>query len=197
MGTETQKVIGPSMFHRTVDGMELVKAREGLFINQQVFAHRCGWSKQYQSQIEAPGSHEITLDTAKLIEKAIAKKSEIEMKRKNFNYGLVLTFLSGIVFWLALIAYICKPQAEEYMMADPNFVWNFDPNIGECYLMSWIVPDTNKALGWIAESKAKHKADIHLELDGVTKEFTIAEFKSKLGFEDESLAIDPNYYDIR
>lgn len=75
MGTDAQTpVITPSRFHRTVNGMELVKAREGLFMNQQSFAWRCRWSKQYQSQIEVPGEHEISTASANKILEALGKE---------------------------------------------------------------------------------------------------------------------------
>ena len=57
-------LIGRSKYHRTVDGTELVKAREGLFLSQAAFAALCGWSRTYQGMLEKPGEHEIPTNTA-------------------------------------------------------------------------------------------------------------------------------------
>lgn len=63
-------LITASKYHRTVDGTELVKAREGLLLNQGAFGLRCGWSQQFQSQLEA-GENEITSEEAAKIMQAI------------------------------------------------------------------------------------------------------------------------------
>ena len=57
-------VITPSRFHRTVDGDALVKARQALGMSQAEFAEACQHSQQFQSQIEAPGFHEVRVEKA-------------------------------------------------------------------------------------------------------------------------------------
>ena len=61
------QLIQPSKFHRTIDGVELAKAREEKGLTQQRFADLCGWSRTYQVQLEHPGEHEVSLDTAEKI----------------------------------------------------------------------------------------------------------------------------------
>ena len=60
--------------HRMIDGTELVKAREGLFLNQAAFAARCGWSAQYQSILEQPGAHSRPIEKVNIILKALGKR---------------------------------------------------------------------------------------------------------------------------
>ena len=60
-------VIYPSKYHRAVKGTELVKCREDMGLTQTEFAEKCGWSQQFQSRIERPGEHEITIDMAEKI----------------------------------------------------------------------------------------------------------------------------------
>lgn len=61
------KLIKPSIYHRTLNGIELVKRREAAGLTQAEFAGRCGWSQQFQSQIEAPKEHEVCVDVANKI----------------------------------------------------------------------------------------------------------------------------------
>ena len=70
------KLIGESKFHRTLNGIELCKLRERLKLSQSSFADLCGWSRQYQSQLESPGTHEITVETANKI-LAVSKNASI------------------------------------------------------------------------------------------------------------------------
>lgn len=51
------------------------------------------------------------------------------------------------------------------------------------YGLSITIPDTNSISSYTLGIQAGHGAEVHLELDGVTKEFTGDEFKRKLGFE--------------
>lgn len=37
------------------EGTDLTKAREELGLTEEEFANKCGWSQQYQSQLEIPG----------------------------------------------------------------------------------------------------------------------------------------------
>ena len=66
----TQKVlrmaelITKSRFHRTLDGIELVKNRQKAGLTQAEFAQKAGWSQQYQCQLEAPGEHEVPITVA-------------------------------------------------------------------------------------------------------------------------------------
>ena len=57
-------LISSSKYHRTVNGTELTRAREEVSLTQEEFAEKCEWSQQFQSQIEAPGEHEITTEAA-------------------------------------------------------------------------------------------------------------------------------------
>ena len=70
------KLIGPSKYHRTLNGVELVKARESLDMNQTEFAALCGWSQPYQSQIEAPEEHEVHKDITDRIAEVIERTKE-------------------------------------------------------------------------------------------------------------------------
>ncbi len=63
-------LIKPSKYHRTIDGMELVHAREGLFLTQAFFAALCGWSQPYQARLE-DGESEISVETAAKIMQAV------------------------------------------------------------------------------------------------------------------------------
>jgi len=60
-------LIGPSKYHRTLDGVELTKARERLKLSQEEFADKCGWTHQYQSRLEVPEMHEISAENAEKI----------------------------------------------------------------------------------------------------------------------------------
>ena len=61
------KLITPSTSHRSINGAELCKAREEIGLSQAAFASECGYSQQYQQQIEAPGLHEIKTAKAEQI----------------------------------------------------------------------------------------------------------------------------------
>lgn len=65
------ELVRPSESHFVLDGTELVKARERLGLSQGDFADGCGWTQQYQSQLESPEEHEISLETAKKIKAII------------------------------------------------------------------------------------------------------------------------------
>ena len=67
MGKKTQKLITASKYHRTLNGMVLVRLREAIGISQADFAEYCGWSQQYQAQLESPGETEIPTYSATLI----------------------------------------------------------------------------------------------------------------------------------
>lgn len=65
-------LIGPSVWHRSIDGTEMATIRQGLGVTQAVFAAQCGHSQQFQVQIEQPGPHEISIDKARDIVTAIS-----------------------------------------------------------------------------------------------------------------------------
>jgi len=69
------ELIGPSKYHRTLNGVELLKAREDMGLSQAQFADMCGWSHQYQSRLEVPEEHEISKDNAERIEKVVQNGS--------------------------------------------------------------------------------------------------------------------------
>lgn len=65
------KLIDDSLFHKTLNGFELLRRREKAGLSQEEFAEKCDWSQQYQNQLEAPGLHEINIETAQKIVKTI------------------------------------------------------------------------------------------------------------------------------
>lgn len=67
-------VISPCKGKMELDGTELVKARDGLFLSQAAFAARCGWVRQEQSRLERPGKRDITVEKANIILKALGKE---------------------------------------------------------------------------------------------------------------------------
>ncbi len=71
------KLITHSRWHRTINGTELTRRREACKLVQYQFAHECGWSQPYQSQIEAPGCHEIAVGHAMAIERVLAAFSVV------------------------------------------------------------------------------------------------------------------------
>lgn len=61
------KLITESIYHRTLNGTELVKQRESVGLSQREFAEKCGWSSSFQCQLESPDLHEITTESAQKI----------------------------------------------------------------------------------------------------------------------------------
>lgn len=59
-----EDLIEPSDFHRRINGTQLTIEREKRGLNQFQLATECGWSQPYQSQLEAPGWHEIPKEHA-------------------------------------------------------------------------------------------------------------------------------------
>jgi len=55
------------------------------------------------------------------------------------------------------------------------------PNLAYSWLIS--ITDTAKAKKYLRETKAKHKAEICVVIDSVSKEFTFEDFEKRLGFE--------------
>ena len=66
-------LIKPSKKHFTVDGTELVAARERMGLNQTQFGKLCNWTPQHQCKLEKPGDHDITSETANKIIKATSE----------------------------------------------------------------------------------------------------------------------------
>lgn len=75
-GIKFDGVVGPSVWHRTIDGDKLVAARNRLGMSQKAFAEACGYSQQFQQQIERPGSWEVTTQMAQKIEDVLRRKKE-------------------------------------------------------------------------------------------------------------------------
>ena len=69
-----EDLIKPAKYHRTIDGTELAKAREKTGMSQAEFAARCGWSQQFQSQLEYPEEKLITVEKAEKIMEILGKK---------------------------------------------------------------------------------------------------------------------------
>lgn len=67
-------LVQPSKKHRTIDGLELTKAREAMRLSQHDFAARCGWEQPYQCQLEHAGKHEVRIETAKMIMEVLGKE---------------------------------------------------------------------------------------------------------------------------
>jgi transcriptional regulator with XRE-family HTH domain len=65
-------IIKPAKFHRTLDGFALAQARG---VPQKEFAEKCGWSQQYQAQLEH-GENEISLATAETITRVLTELNE-------------------------------------------------------------------------------------------------------------------------
>jgi transcriptional regulator with XRE-family HTH domain len=57
----------PSTEHKTIDGSVLSAEREKTGLSQAAFASECGYSQQYQQQLETSGRHEITSAKAEQI----------------------------------------------------------------------------------------------------------------------------------
>ena len=66
------KVITESLYHKTVNGTPLAAKRDEMGLTQTEFAEKAGWSQPFQSQIEAPGPHEVPISIADKIEEIIA-----------------------------------------------------------------------------------------------------------------------------
>lgn len=75
---ESEKLISDSMYHRTLNGMELCRRREAIGLTQFQFAKECGWSKQYQARLEVPELHEVQTETAEKIEGVFSQFSVIK-----------------------------------------------------------------------------------------------------------------------
>ena len=67
------ELITPSIFHRTLDSVELIAQREIRGLSQCQFAKHCGWSQQMQSNFEAPGLHEVHISYVKSIRQILRK----------------------------------------------------------------------------------------------------------------------------
>ena len=65
------KLFMSSRFHVTLDGAILTKERYSTGLTQSRFAALCGWSQQFQSQLESPELHEIHMDQASVIKTVI------------------------------------------------------------------------------------------------------------------------------
>ena len=74
-GINIDEIIRPSIWHRSIHCFKLRQAREAMGLSQAEFARRAGHSREFQCQLEHPpiegDCHEITLATAKAIEKVI------------------------------------------------------------------------------------------------------------------------------
>lgn len=67
----TSSIVKPSIWHRTIDGSQLMLAREMAGLTQQEFAELCGWSQEHQSQLERPQEYEIHIHKAEKILQAL------------------------------------------------------------------------------------------------------------------------------
>ena len=73
----TEDLIKPAKYHRSIDGIDMARARERAGLSQQQLAEAVAvildrdLSQQYIQQIEAPGEHEIPVAIAKAIQEAL------------------------------------------------------------------------------------------------------------------------------
>ena len=65
------KLIDDSLWHRSVNGLELLRQRERIGLSQEHFAEACGWSQQRQADLEQIGWHEITQEAAETIREVL------------------------------------------------------------------------------------------------------------------------------
>ncbi len=70
---EHNDIIVASVHHRAIDGDLLVKAREAMGLSQAQFAQKAGFSQQFQSRIESPGTYDVTTNVAKAVMDVIEK----------------------------------------------------------------------------------------------------------------------------
>ncbi len=71
-------LITPSIYHRSIDGIELVKRREGKRMTQGQLAKRCGVSQGFISQLERPGVWEVTLKRAESLNRILGNNDDAE-----------------------------------------------------------------------------------------------------------------------
>lgn len=71
------EMIGPSKYHRTLNGLALIQKREELGLTQEQLADVIEVSRQFISRLEGPGddnySHEVSTELAEKIEKVFLK----------------------------------------------------------------------------------------------------------------------------
>ena len=65
------ELITNSIYHRSINGVELVTRREALGLNQAELAAKLGVSQGYVCQLERPGLWEITVDMADKIQEIL------------------------------------------------------------------------------------------------------------------------------
>jgi len=73
--TNIDEIIFPAKYHRSLNGFALAEARQVAGLSQEGFAKACGWSQQYQAQLEH-GDNEIWLVTAEMIIKVLKECSK-------------------------------------------------------------------------------------------------------------------------
>ena len=74
MKNEFENIISQSQYHRSINGIQLAMAREKVGLSQAAFAQKCGWSQQFQSRIEAPGMHEVSISIAETITRGLGEE---------------------------------------------------------------------------------------------------------------------------
>ena len=65
-------LITNSIYHRSIDGTELVRLREVKGLSQAELSRRCGCSQTYICQLERPGLWEIRVGFADKIQEILA-----------------------------------------------------------------------------------------------------------------------------
>jgi transcriptional regulator with XRE-family HTH domain len=61
------KLIDDSLYHKMLNGMELLRQREKTGLSQEHFAEECGWTQPRQAELEQIGQHEISVEAAEKI----------------------------------------------------------------------------------------------------------------------------------
>lgn len=73
-----EDLIEPAIDHRSINGLRLISEREKRGLEAYQVAKECGWTPQYQCQLEAPGKRDIPTKNANRIIQALSQFSEIK-----------------------------------------------------------------------------------------------------------------------
>ena len=122
------------------------------------------------------------------------------------RYKIILTFTCIALVACVLHAVNNLPHTEpnepptepnDYMITwqenDVNgvFMYAYPPAVNDYYLLHLSVDvDCNDFDAWWESIEATHKAQVHVEINGEAKEFTLEQFKRRLGFFDYGESID-------
>lgn len=74
----------PAVHYRHVFGLDIMRARESTGLNQAEFADQCGWSQQYQQQLERPVDYDVRTVTVTVVTKKAVELLKIKGKQGRF-----------------------------------------------------------------------------------------------------------------